>query len=98
MLAGGGPVITTDTGGIGEAVGDCAIIVPIDDPAAIASALDRVSAMTCDEWDAMERSAREHALRFDRVAVFDHILDRLDDDRLNDDRIGPQDFVGFSTA
>ena len=42
MLAGGGPVITTDTGGIGEAVGDCAIIVPVDDPDAIAAALDRV--------------------------------------------------------
>ena len=27
MLAGGGPVITTDTGGIGEAVGDTALIV-----------------------------------------------------------------------
>ena len=32
MLAGGGPVITTETGGIGEAVGDHAIIVPVDDP------------------------------------------------------------------
>ena len=29
MLAGGGPVITTDTGGIGEAVGDTAMIVPV---------------------------------------------------------------------
>ena len=36
MLAGGGPVITTDTGGIGEAVGDCALIVPVESPAAIA--------------------------------------------------------------
>ena len=32
MLAGGGPVITTDTGGIGEAVGDTAMIVPVDSP------------------------------------------------------------------
>ena len=32
MLAGGGPVITTDTGGIGEAVGDTALIVPVDRP------------------------------------------------------------------
>ena len=29
MLSGGGPVITTDTGGIGEAVGDTALIVPV---------------------------------------------------------------------
>ena len=42
MLAGGGPVITTDTGGIGEAVGDCALIVPVESPSAIAAALDRV--------------------------------------------------------
>ena len=41
MLAGGGPVITTDTGGIGEAVGDTALIVPAGDPDAIAAALDR---------------------------------------------------------
>ena len=34
MLAGGGPVITTDTGGIGEAVGDTALIVPVDSPSA----------------------------------------------------------------
>ena len=32
MLAGGGPVITTDTGGIGEAVGDTAMIVPVRVP------------------------------------------------------------------
>ena len=40
MLAGGGPVITTTTGGIGEAVGDTAMIVPVDSPGAIADALD----------------------------------------------------------
>ena len=40
MLAGGGPVITTNTGGIGEAVGDTAMIVPVGSPAAIADALD----------------------------------------------------------
>ena len=32
MLAGGGPVITTTTGGIGEAVGDTAMIVPVEQP------------------------------------------------------------------
>ena len=40
MLAGGGPLITTDTGGIGEAVGGHALIVPVEDPTAIAAAGD----------------------------------------------------------
>ena len=40
MLAGGGPVITCDTGGIPEAVGETAILVPVEDPQAIADALD----------------------------------------------------------
>ena len=49
MLAGGGPVITTDTGGIGEAVGDTALIVPVDDPDAIATALDHALSMSEEE-------------------------------------------------
>lgn len=77
MLAGGGPVITTDTGGIGEAVGDCAIIVPVESPSAIASALDRVLAMSPDERSGWETAARLHALQFDRGAVLDAILDRV---------------------
>ncbi|WP_456846004.1 glycosyltransferase [Cellulomonas sp. P5_C6] len=77
MLAGGGPVITTDTGGIGEAVGDCAIIVPVESPLAIASALDRVLAMSPDERSGWETAARLHALQFDRGAVLDAILDRV---------------------
>jgi len=75
MLSGGGPVITTDTGGIGEAVGDCALIVPVDDPGAIAQALDRVvlemSAVERADW---ERRAREHGRQFDRAAVLDGVL------------------------
>ena len=42
MLAGGGPVITTITGGTGEAVGDTAVIVPAGDVRALADALDHV--------------------------------------------------------
>ena len=42
MLAGGGPVITTTTGGIPEAVGDVATFVPVDEPDAIAVAIDEV--------------------------------------------------------
>ncbi len=74
MLAGGGPVITTDTGGIGEAVGDCALIVPVESPSAIAASLDRVLAMSPDERASWELRARAHALQFDRVAVLDGIL------------------------
>lgn len=77
MLAGGGPVITTDTGGIGEAVGDAALIVPVESPSAIAAALDRVLAMTTDERAGWETRARLHALQFDRGAVLDAILDRV---------------------
>ena len=51
MLAGGGPVITTDTGGIGEAVGDTALIVPVDSPASIAAALDLALTMPDDGAD-----------------------------------------------
>lgn len=77
MLAGGGPVITTDTGGIGEAVGDTAVIVPVEDPSAIASALDRVLALSPEERADWETRARLHALQFDRGAVLDAILDRV---------------------
>jgi glycosyltransferase involved in cell wall biosynthesis len=77
MLSGGGPVITTETGGIGEAVGDCAIFVPGQDPDAIAAALDRVCAMSCEERANMESRARAHARQFDRAVVFDRMLERV---------------------
>ncbi|WP_456786306.1 glycosyltransferase [Cellulomonas sp. P5_C5] len=77
MLAGGGPIITTDTGGIGEAVGDCALIVPVESPSAIAESLDRILAMSPDERAGWETRARLHALQFDRGAVLDAILDRV---------------------
>lgn len=77
MLAGGGPLITTDTGGIGEAVGDTALIVPVEDPAAIAAALDEALSLPEHEREAMELRAREHALQFDRGRVFDRLIARL---------------------
>ncbi len=86
MLSGGGPVITTETGGIGEAVGEYAIFVPVEDPAAIAAALDRVGAMSTEERAGLERRARIHAMQFDRAVGFDGVLDRLRSDRL--DRAG----------
>jgi len=80
MLSGGGPVITTETGGIREAVGDCAIFVPVEDPQAIAAALDRVCAMSPQEREGMERRARAHSRKFDRAVVFDRLLERLNAD------------------
>ena len=77
MLSGGGPVITTETGGIGEAVGECAIFVPGQDPDAIAAALDRVCAMSREDRADMESRARAHASQFDRTVVFDRVLERL---------------------
>ena len=62
MLAGGGPVITCATGGVPEAVGDTALIVPPNDPSAIRAALD---AVVCDwrpERLARHRDARQVAL------------------------------------
>jgi glycosyltransferase involved in cell wall biosynthesis len=77
MLAGGGPVITTTTGGIGEAVGDTAMIVPVDSPHSIADALDLAVTMPSNEQAAMAERARAHALQFDRRYVFDRLLERL---------------------
>jgi glycosyltransferase involved in cell wall biosynthesis len=77
MLTGGGPVITTDTGGIGEAVGDTAMIVPVNAPSSIAAALDRAVSLSDDERIIMAGRARQHALQFDRTRVFDRLLGRL---------------------
>jgi glycosyltransferase involved in cell wall biosynthesis len=81
MLAGGGPVITTETGGISEAVGDTAIFVPANSPPAIADALDAAIAMPDHERAAMAERARSYALQFDRAQVFDRLLARLTDAR-----------------
>ena len=75
MLAGGGPVITTLTGGTGEAVGDTALIVEPGDVPALAAAVDRaVCDMTAAERRDRARRARAHALTFDRGAVFDGLF------------------------
>jgi glycosyltransferase involved in cell wall biosynthesis len=77
MLAGGGPVITTATGGIGEAVGQHATIVPVADPAAIARALDDVLAADPVARERARDAARAHALQFDRAPVLDRMLRAL---------------------
>jgi glycosyltransferase involved in cell wall biosynthesis len=75
MLAGGGAVITTETGGIGEAVGEHAMIVPVDDPDSIAAAIDAALALPPEERAGRAERARAHALQFDRGVVFDRLFD-----------------------
>ncbi|GAA4250274.1 hypothetical protein GCM10022255_038130 [Dactylosporangium darangshiense] len=75
MLAGGGPVITTLTGGTGEAVDSAAVIVEPGDVAGIAAAVDRaVLEMPTAERQDLERRARAHAMAFERTAVFDALF------------------------
>ncbi|MGW5160072.1 glycosyltransferase [Nonomuraea wenchangensis] len=75
MLAGGGPIITTTTGGAPEAVGDTAVIVRPGDVPSLAAALDRVVLdLSAAERHDMEMRARARALRFDRTAVFDDLF------------------------
>jgi glycosyltransferase involved in cell wall biosynthesis len=79
MLAGGGPVITTATGGIPEAIGEHATVVPTGDPMSIAQALDDAILRTSPERRAeLAAAARQHAMQFDRVRVFDRLFARLD--------------------
>jgi glycosyltransferase involved in cell wall biosynthesis len=77
MLAGGGPVITTLTGGTGEAVGNTALIVSAGDIQGLADTIDRaVLDMPDAEREALARRARDHALAFDRARVFERLFDR----------------------
>ena len=64
------PVITTDNGGIGEAVGDTALVVPVDSPSSITAALDLAITMPLPERTDMAERARTHALQFDRRHAF----------------------------
>lgn len=79
MLAGGGPVISTHTGGIPEAVGPHALVIPVEDPDAITTAIDHtvldLPRADREEW---ERRARAHALQFDRQNVFDLLMARVE--------------------
>ncbi|WP_110588587.1 glycosyltransferase [Microbacterium suaedae] len=76
-LAGGGPSITTTTGGVGEAVGDTALIVDVDAPEQIAASIDRIRAMSPLERRDREERARAYARRFDRASVFDVLFARV---------------------
>lgn len=78
MLAGGGPVITCDTGGIGEAVGPHAKIVPTSHPYAIANALNEIIlGLSPGERTRWGAAARQYGMQFDRVNVFDRLFARL---------------------
>jgi glycosyltransferase involved in cell wall biosynthesis len=75
LLVGGGPVITTLTGGTGEAVGDTAVIVEAGDVAALSAALDRVVLeMPEHERRYLELRGRDHAMAFGRDRVFDDLF------------------------
>ncbi|NQX12076.1 glycosyltransferase [Microbacteriaceae bacterium VKM Ac-2855] len=89
MLAGGGPVITTLTGGIGEAVGGHALIIPIEDAEAIAAAIDHAVLETTPE-QRMEWAdrARAYALQFDRRRVFDKMFEAVPSTAWRRDPVG----------
>ncbi|MFF3439813.1 glycosyltransferase [Streptosporangium sp. NPDC002721] len=77
MLAGGGPIVTTATGGTLEAVGDTAVIVEPRDIGGLAAAVDRVVLeMPAAERRHLELRARTRAMAFDRAAVFDGLFPR----------------------
>ena len=79
MLTGGGPVITTATGGIPEAVGEHATIVPAGDPMALAQALDdSILRLSPEQRFARAAAARHFAMQFDRANVFDRLFARID--------------------
>lgn len=80
MLAGGGPIITCDTGGIVEAVGPHAKIVPTSQPCAIANALsEMILGLSPGERTRWGAAAREYAMQFDRNQVFDLLFARADE-------------------
>ncbi|MFC4122984.1 glycosyltransferase [Nonomuraea zeae] len=75
MLAGGGPIVTTTTGGTLEAVGDAAVVIEPGDVAALVAAVDRVVLdMSAAERHDLELRARTRALTFDRAVVFDGLF------------------------
>ncbi len=79
MLAGGGPVITTTTGGIPEAVGDAALTFPAGDVEMLAERLDEVI-IDMDDCEILTRAhrARAHAMQFDRMEVFDRLMEGVE--------------------
>jgi len=86
MLVGGGPVVTTTTGGIPEAVGELGLTIPIESPEAISAAIDHVMLkMTAAERRSLAAKARVHALQFDRMNVFDTLMTGITVPSVHDD-------------
>lgn len=77
LLAGVGPVVTTATGGVPEAVGDAAVVVDVESPAQIAAAVDRVLGMAPEDRQLWRDRGTAHASGFDRAAVLDALLERV---------------------
>ena len=79
MLVGGlGPIITTRTGGIPEAVGEYAVEVEAGNVVSIQKALERaLFGMSDEEKRRQSAGALRHAMRFDRKAVFDDLMGSL---------------------
>jgi glycogen synthase len=79
MLVGGhGPVLTTDTGGIPEAVGDGALHIDAGSVESIRRVLDRaILEMSELDRQRLAQRALHHALQFDRRVVFDRLVERV---------------------
>jgi glycosyltransferase involved in cell wall biosynthesis len=61
-MACGRPVVATDVGGVGEAVGDAGLLVPPRNPSAVAAACVRLL-NDADERRALGEAARERVVR-----------------------------------
>ena len=53
------------------------MIVPVDSPDSITAALDLAVTMPATNGSDMAERARAHALQFDRMQVFDRLLERV---------------------
>ena len=78
MLAGGpGPVVTTRTGGIPEATGDCCLYHEAGNVQDLTRALDEAFGTSPGERERLSAEARAYAMRFDRAEVFGNLLRQL---------------------
>ena len=69
-IAAGCPVIASDTGGLPEAVGRCGVLVPPDDPEALARGIERA----VDRRDELLRHREAHLEQFDIDTIADQYL------------------------
>jgi glycosyltransferase involved in cell wall biosynthesis len=70
-IAAGCAVVASDTGGLSEAVGPCGILVPPDDPAALARGIKRAASTGED----MLASRDEHLAQFDIDVIAEQYLE-----------------------